>query len=207
MVYVNSAAFALINKPRNELLGSHFIDLFSGDDNQRVCDLMRIMTTEPNTITYDAPVHLNQSQVTIDIFPLGEAESTSIIIIHDVTALRQAEGALRKAHDELEQRVEERTLELSKVNKHLKNEIEERKRTEKEREKLINELQEAINEIKTLRGILPLCSFCKKIRDDKGYWEQVDVYIDKYSEADISHGICPECLKKHYPEEYEKMEY
>ncbi len=80
-----------------------------------------------------------------------------------------------------------------------------RKKAEEEREKLINELQQALKEIKTLRGILPLCSFCKKIRDDKGYWEQVDVYIHKYSEADISHSICPDCMKKHYPEEYEDM--
>ena len=83
--------------------------------------------------------------------------------------------------------------------------ITDRKRAEGEREKLINELQEALKEIKTLRGILPLCSFCKRIRDDKGYWEQVDVYIHKYSEADISHSICPDCMKKHYPEEYEDM--
>lgn len=61
-------------------------------------------------------------------------------------------------------------------------------------------LEQALNEIKTLRGILPLCSFCKKIRDDKGYWEQVDVYIQEHTEADISHGICPECMEEHYPE-------
>ena len=76
--------------------------------------------------------------------------------------------------------------------------ITERKQIEEEREKLINELQEAIKEIKTLRGILPICSFCKKIRDDKGYWEQVDVYIHKYSQVDVSHSICPECAKEHY---------
>jgi len=49
-------------------------------------------------------------------------------------------------------------------------------------------------------------SFCKKIRDDKGYWEQVDIYLHKYSEADISHGICPECMKIHYPEEYASID-
>ncbi len=69
-------------------------------------------------------------------------------------------------------------------------------------EKTNKDLQRAIDEIKTLRGILPICSFCKKIRDDKGYWEQVEVYIHKHSEADISHSICPECLKKHYPEKF-----
>ena len=57
-----------------------------------------------------------------------------------------------------------------------------------------------ISEIQTLRGILPLCSFCKKIRNDEGYWEQVDVYIQRHSQADISHSICPDCMKKYYPE-------
>ncbi len=62
------------------------------------------------------------------------------------------------------------------------------------------QLSDYISEIQTLRGILPLCSFCKKIRDDKGYWEQVDVYIHKHSQADISHSICPDCAKEHYPD-------
>ena len=65
--------------------------------------------------------------------------------------------------------------------------------------------KQAEEEIKTLRGILPICSFCKKIRNDKGYWEQVDIYIRNYSEADISHGICPECAKIHYPKQYEAI--
>jgi PAS domain S-box-containing protein len=55
-------------------------------------------------------------------------------------------------------------------------------------------------EIKNLIGILPLCSYCKKVRNDSGYWEQVDVYIHKYSQADVSHSICPDCMKKEYPE-------
>ena len=68
-----------------------------------------------------------------------------------------------------------------------------------EREALIQSLQEALKEIKTLRGILPICSICSKVRDDKGYWEQVDVYIQKHSQADISHSICPGCTKELYP--------
>ena len=94
---------------------------------------------------------------------------------------------------------------LSLANMALQRELDNRKRVEEGREKLINKLKKALVEVKTLRGILPLCSFCKRIRDDKGYWEQVDVYIHKYSEADISHSICPGCMKKHYPEEYEDM--
>jgi len=83
--------------------------------------------------------------------------------------------------------------------------ISDRKQAEKDREALIKRLQESLAEIRTLRGILPLCSFCKKIRDDQGYWEQVDTYIQKNSEADISHSICPECLKKNYPDEYKTL--
>jgi PAS domain S-box-containing protein len=69
----------------------------------------------------------------------------------------------------------------------------------------ITQRKQAEEEIKRLRGILPLCSYCKKVRDDKGYWEQVDIYIHKHSEADISHSICPECMKKHYSEVYEDI--
>lgn len=71
---------------------------------------------------------------------------------------------------------------------------------EAENSKLIDKLQSALKEIKTLKGIVPICSYCKKIRDDKGSWTQIESYIDEHSEADISHGICPECAKKHYPE-------
>ena len=62
------------------------------------------------------------------------------------------------------------------------------------------ELRQALDQIKTLHGILPICSFCKKIRDDQGAWDQVEVYVGKHSNANFSHSICPECMKKHYPE-------
>ena len=65
---------------------------------------------------------------------------------------------------------------------------------------LNKELEKALSEIKTLRGILPICANCKNIRDDKGYWNQIESYIQKHSEADFSHGICPECAKKLYPD-------
>ncbi len=83
--------------------------------------------------------------------------------------------------------------------------ISKRNRAEREREELIKKLQDSLAEIRALRGILPLCSFCKRIRDDEGYWEKVDIYINKHFEADISHAICPECLKIHYPDEYKEI--
>lgn len=73
-----------------------------------------------------------------------------------------------------------------------------RKELEQEREKLIADLQEALSEVKTLSGFLPICMSCKKIRDDKGYWNQIEAYIRDHSEAEFSHGICPDCAKKLY---------
>lgn len=63
-----------------------------------------------------------------------------------------------------------------------------------------NDLQKALNEIKTLKGILPICASCKKIRDDQGYWNIVESYIQKHSDAEFSHSICPECAQKLYPD-------
>ena len=62
------------------------------------------------------------------------------------------------------------------------------------------ELRRALTEIKTLRGILPICMNCKKIRDDRGYWNQIKIYVRDHTEADFSHGICPECMTKLYPD-------
>ncbi|MCP3945071.1 MAG: hypothetical protein GY710_26835 [Desulfobacteraceae bacterium] len=83
----------------------------------------------------------------------------------------QAEKKLQQAHDQLEKRVLERT----------------------------QDLQKALSEVKTLQGFLPICAHCKKIRDDKGFWSAIETYIHKHSNAKFSHGICPECIKTHYP--------
>ena len=78
--------------------------------------------------------------------------------------------------------------------------LDERISAEKEREKVIEELKIALSEVKKLSGLLPICSHCKKIRDDEGYWNQIESYISKHSDAKFSHGICQECLKKYYPD-------
>lgn len=89
---------------------------------------------------------------------------------------------------------------LAKALKDAKRELSERIRIESEREKLISELQTALAEVKTLQGIIPICTSWKKIKDDEGYWQQVEKYIQDRSEAAFSHGICHECAKKLYPE-------
>ena len=90
--------------------------------------------------------------------------------------------------------------ELDDSNKSLNKEIQARIRSEKERERVIKKLQTALSEVKTLSGLLPICSHCKKIRDDKGYWNKIETYISNHSNAMFSHGICEECVKKLYPE-------
>jgi PAS domain S-box-containing protein len=82
--------------------------------------------------------------------------------------------------------------------------ITERKRAEQERERLIDALQEALANIKTLRGLLPICASCKKIRDDSGYWSQIEAYVQAHSDAVFSHGICPDCARLLYGDMFEE---
>ncbi len=74
--------------------------------------------------------------------------------------------------------------------------ITDRKVAEEERERLLKELKDALANIRTLKGLIPICASCKKIRDDKGYWHQVEVYVRDHTNADFSHGYCPNCYKK-----------
>src|SRR5207248_1112316 len=72
--------------------------------------------------------------------------------------------------------------------------------TLKEKELLLNQVQGALANVKTLQGLLPICAHCKKVRDDKGYWNEVEVYVRDHSNAEFSHGLCPVCMQKHYGE-------
>jgi len=103
----------------------------------------------------------------------------------------------------LEDLVGERTVELKESNQKLSYEVEIRKRIESELRQTNTDLQQALTEVKTLSGLLPICSSCKKIRDDQGYWTQVETYIAKHAEVEFSHGICPDCMQKLYPEFYD----
>jgi PAS domain S-box-containing protein len=78
-----------------------------------------------------------------------------------------------------------------------------RKKIEEERDRLIEDLQNALAQVKKLSGLLPICSFCKKIRDDKGYWNKLEAYIVAHSEAQFTHSLCLDCAKKHYPDLFE----
>lgn len=79
------------------------------------------------------------------------------------------------------------------------------KQADEEKSEIIAQLQKALAEVKNLSGFLPICASCKKIRDDKGYWNQIEAYISEHSEAEFSHGICPECSEKLYPDLYKNL--
>ncbi len=100
---------------------------------------------------------------------------------------------------EIRYRLKSRNRDLQKASDRIRDEMEERKRAEVEKDQLIDDLQEALAQIETLSGLLPICASCKKIRDDKGSWKQIESYIKEHSNAEFSHSICPECARKLYP--------
>jgi signal transduction histidine kinase len=110
----------------------------------------------------------------------------------------QVRNELKKMNRDLEKRIAERTGELSI-------EVAERKRYGADRDRVIVELQDALAHIITLTGLLPTCASCKRIRDAENNWVQMEVYIQKHSDATFTHGICPECAKKLYPEIFDKL--
>jgi hypothetical protein len=136
----------------------------------------------------------------------SRAETLALVISHVALWGMGLVGLLAGAR-KLGQRIRAReNAELLLVHAHedLKVEAQLCKLAEEAKGKLVTDLQEALAQVKQLSGFLPICSSCKKIRDDKGYWTQIEAYIRDHSQAEFSHGICPECAKKLYPELYEK---
>ena len=84
--------------------------------------------------------------------------------------------------------------------------ITERKNAERDRLALISDLRRALDEVETLRGLLPICASCKKIRDDKGYWNHIEVYISSHAHVDFTHTLCPECIRHFYPDYWRQMQ-
>jgi hypothetical protein len=80
------------------------------------------------------------------------------------------------------------------------------KKAESDRLNLIEKLQNALSEVETLRGLLPICACCKKIRDDQGYWNHIESYLRKHTNTEFTHTLCPECVKQYYPDLWKQME-
>jgi len=84
--------------------------------------------------------------------------------------------------------------------------ITEQKTAEQDLNNLVGELRRALDEVETLRGLLPICASCKKIRDDKGYWNHIEVYFSNHSQVDFTHTLCPDCIRHFYPEYWKKLQ-
>jgi len=135
-----------------------------------------------------------------------DSPDTPIVVVSGTGVVADVIEALRRgAWDYLLKPIEDLSVLLHAIHKALERArlILENREYQKHLEERTAELEKALTEIKTLEGIIPICANCKKIRDDKGYWERVEVYIHKHSEAQFSHGICPECFQKLYPEFWE----
>jgi PAS domain S-box-containing protein len=129
------------------------------------------------------------------IYDFGKAILTKEVVIPNAFRVKHKDGSERVLEG-----VGKNLLDNSAVAGFVMNvrDVSERKRIEEEREKLVGELQKALSDVKKLSGFLPICASCKKIRDDKGYWRQIEAYIRDHSEAEFSHGLCPDCAKKLY---------
>ena len=130
----------------------------------------------------------------LDIISESRASGVPVIVVTGAGNEAIAVQAMKAgAHDYLIKDHERNYLHVMPIT--VKNAID-RYRMEQERQRLITELQSAITDIKTLRGLLPICARCKKIRDDKGYWNHIEKYIQEHTDAQFTHGYCPDCARE-----------
>jgi len=145
-------------------------------------------------VAYSAPVLI---PLVASFFIMGDQVRISMgvmVLLYGILMFSIAKSISRTNRSYLEAR--DRAEDL---NRKLQEEIAGRIRAEERREKVIVELQEALAHVKTLKGLIPICANCKKIRDDTGYWNRIEFYLKKHSDVDFSHSICPDCMQKLYP--------
>jgi len=132
------------------------------------------------------------------VYPYLEAFKVRLVVMYLILAIvtfgfeysrRRYRDAMVVEHQKLEQEAQL-----------LQQQVRERERAEREKEALIQELQDTLAQVKTLKGLVPICAHCHRIRDDRGFWNQLEKYLHDHSDASFSHGICPTCMKENYPE-------
>lgn len=203
-VAVANQAFRKFTKDYERIQGQPYVKLFDGPSAaERAFLLLKEVLADRSPRVGEGALRISDAMVwarlTFRAIRIIK-ERYVLVLVEDLTRekLQLHENEVLK--EELEERVEHRTAQLKQANEDLKREVEERKRAEQEREEVIVQLREALSQVKRLSGLLPICASCKKVRDDQGYWTQIEAYIRDHSEAEFSHGICPECAKKLYPD-------
>ncbi|MBU0946727.1 MAG: PAS domain S-box protein [Proteobacteria bacterium] len=176
IIYANKATEKILGYSLSELINTQATGIIHPDDCERIKNDMLSVSAENQLPARDIRL-LKKDGSYLDVevrgFVVDFSEKKYVgAILRDISSRKRIEKELESYQNSLEELVEERTEKLNK----------------------------ALEEVKVLKGILPICSFCKKIRDDQGGWNQIEEYIKERSEADFSHSVCPECVKKHYPE-------
>lgn len=171
----------------------------------RLCDGKIIDANEGfvNITGYPFSEVIGKTTIDLHLWDREEDRKAAIEELSDISKVHGKEFQFRKKSGEIITGLFSADIILINNEKYMMSsisDITERKKSETEREKLIHDLQEALSEVKILSGLFPICSFCKQIRDDQGYWNQIEAYIHERSNAEFSHSICPECAKKHYPD-------
>ncbi|MBN1933702.1 MAG: response regulator [Anaerolineae bacterium] len=151
-----------------------------------VPDLILLDIMMPEMDGYQISERLKQDERTRDI---------PIIFISALDAVKDKVDAFRAGGVDYVTKPFQFEEVLARVETHLK-----LRALQKQLAQRVCELEEALAQVKTLRGLLPICANCKKVRDDQGYWQDVEVYVRDHSDVDFSHGICPDCFKQLYPE-------
>ena len=182
---------------------SHLVektDISLEETLQETVDLIPLSWQYPEITC--ARLILQDQTFTTDNFNETVWKQASDIMVHGerIGALEVIYLEERPGSDEGPFQKEERSL-INAIVERLGKVIE-RKQAEEALKQERDKLQDALAKVKILSGLLPICANCKKIRDDKGYWNQIEAYIRDHSEADFSHSICPECAKNFYPEFY-----
>lgn len=175
IIYTNAAATTLFDTPEEKLLSTNILDQFTGKQRDYITKYLYNLEEDPVEIGEEISLKLHNRYILLKLLPVTDDQQQQSIIVLIRDISRQ---------------------------KHAEQEL--KKIAVSEREELISELQEALEKVKLLSGIFPICSSCKQIRDDKGYWHQVETYIKNHSEAEFSHSICPDCAERLYPEFYKK---
>jgi PAS domain S-box-containing protein len=170
-------------------------DVGFGRVNRALCEMMGYSKEEMKAVTFDRFVHPEDVE--------AHMSAAQEFLDNKRSSFKREARYLRKSGEVLwgsltVERIEDRSTGQMLFVLGMLEDITERRQAVQERERMIDELKESLASVKTLRGLIPICASCKKIRDDKGYWSQVEVYVRDHSEAEFSHGICPDCMKKLY---------
>lgn len=179
IIYANPATEAILGYPLDELTNTPAFEIIHPDDHEMIRnDMAGLFSGSASGHLPSRDIRLRKkdgSYVDVEVrgFVVALAENTYIgAIIRDISRRKKTEKELESYRNDLEKLVEERTEKLTR----------------------------AFEEIQTLREIIPICTLCKQIRDDRGYWRQVEIYLKEHAKIDLSHCICPKCAARYYPE-------